>query len=54
MSAKELVNLAKREGIAFFIFAKNYLNPPANVVIAYQNNHFLILAPIYENAELYK
>ena len=54
MSAKELVNLAKREGIAFFIFAKNYLNPPANVVIAYQNNHFVILAPIYENAELYK
>jgi hypothetical protein len=51
MSANKLIDLAKREGISFFIFAKNFLKPPANVVIAYENRHFYILAPVCAAAE---
>ena len=45
MSPDDLVDLANREGINFFIFVKNYINPPPNLVSVYENNHFKICAP---------
>jgi hypothetical protein len=47
MSPEHLIDLAHREGISFFIFTKNYVNPPPNLVSVYENNHFVILAPAY-------
>jgi hypothetical protein len=52
MSPKQLIDLANSEGIDYFIFLKNYVCPPPKLVCAYENDHFVILTPVYFSAQL--
>ena len=51
MSPEQLIDLANKEGISFLIFTKNYVTPPPNLVSVYENNHFVILAPVYADMQ---
>ena len=51
MSSKQIIDLANKEGISYFIYIKNYLKPPPGLVTAYENNNFIILAPVYSDVQ---